>query len=162
MGVLNEKRCKIKDHIILKHNETQITKNFDIKTNEYINIKEYRANGDEAVIMKYNEEKQTVTLWYKGTDDSETEISVKDLYEFYDLSYALTIHKSQGSQYDNIIFLIDDIYYLTKPVIFTGISRAKERCFIISDMPDFIEVQKKEEEKISVFLQEFLETVIEN
>ena len=152
---------KEKDHIILKHNETQTSRIFDKKKNEYISKKEYRANGDEAVIMRYDEEKQTVILWYKDTDDSETEISVKDLYELYDLSYALTIHKSQGSQYDNIIFLIDNIYNLTKPVIFTGISRAKERCFIISDMPDFIEVQKREEEKISVFLQEFLETEIE-
>jgi exodeoxyribonuclease V alpha subunit len=152
---------KENDHIILKHNERQKSKIFDKKSNKYSDKKEYRANGDEAVILKYNEEKQTVTIWYKDTDDSETIISIKDLYELYDLSYALTIHKSQGSQYENIIFLIDNIYNLTKPVIFTGISRAKERCFIISDMTDFIEVQKKEEEKISVFLEEFLETIIE-
>lgn len=167
---------KVKDRIILKSNETQTKKkrrgrgmNVDLDQyvedmDEYISMEVYRANGDEAIILSYDEEKKTVNISYMYDEDGgwETIISIKELYELYDLSYALTVHKSQGSQSENIVLVIDNIYNLSKPVIFTGISRAQKRCFVICNgETDFITIQQKDENKTSLFLKEFIETEFE-
>ena len=135
----------------VKHNESQISK---IRKNNgtYSEEEKFRANGDEATIMNYDEQK--VSLFYEDDGDELTEISIIDLYELYDLSYALTIHKSQGSQYENIVLILDKIYNVTKPALFTAISRAAERCFIFAkDKNEIISLQYKEEtNKVSLFL----------
>ena len=147
---------KVKDRIILKHNETQTSRII----NNDDSIKEegkYRANGDEATIYSYDNSKKIVSLFYEGDGDELTEISVTDLYELYDLSYCLTIHKSQGSQYENIVLILDNSYNMTKNALFTAISRAEKKCFIFArDKNDIISIQYKEESnKISLFLEEF-------
>lgn len=50
------------------------------------------------------------------------------------LGYAITIHKSQGSQFDNVILGIDMSSYslLTRELLYTGITRAKKKCFLIA------------------------------
>jgi ATP-dependent exoDNAse (exonuclease V) alpha subunit len=162
---------KIGDHIILKTNEIQTSKRkirvWDRETEVYVEEYEYtdvyRANGDEAVILSQDEEKKTVNIFYKyNDDDGETTLQVNELYNSYDLSYALSVHKSQGSQCQNIVFMMDNTYNLNRPVIFTAISRAQEQCFVIcNDEIDFVSVQRNQEEKVSLFLQEFIETEFE-
>lgn len=49
--------------------------------------------------------------------------------------YAISIHKSQGSEY-KIVYIICDIqhsFMLQKQILYTAVSRSKERCFIVGD-----------------------------
>ena len=50
-----------------------------------------------------------------------------------ELGYAVTVHKMQGSEFDNVIFGIDFSAYslLTKELVYTGITRAKKKCELI-------------------------------
>lgn len=52
-----------------------------------------------------------------------------------DLAYAITTHKSQGSEYDYIIYYITRsmIYTLNRANLYTAITRAKKKCIIICD-----------------------------
>ena len=45
-----------------------------------------------------------------------------------DLAYAITIHKSQGSEFDNVLIVFGDTHahFLTKELVYTGITRAKK------------------------------------
>jgi len=74
------------------------------------------------------------------------------------LAYCLTVHKSQGSQYDNVIIFIDKNQSIwDKTALYTAISRAKSRCFIVSSCADFIKTQnnnKRVSDKISLLLKE--------
>jgi len=71
------------------------------------------------------------------------------------LNYCVTVHKSQGSQYPNVIYLIEpSCSIIEKKAIYTAISRAKERCIVISNETDFINSQKKIDNKVSLFMED--------
>lgn len=50
-------------------------------------------------------------------------------------AYALTVHKSQGSQYRKVIMAIlaRDAFQLDRSLIYTGVTRAKAECVIVGD-----------------------------
>ncbi|MDN3504539.1 MAG: exodeoxyribonuclease V subunit alpha [Rhabdochlamydiaceae bacterium] len=49
-----------------------------------------------------------------------------ELIESFDLSYAMTIHKSQGSEYENVsIILSNDLSNFGKEALYTGITRCR-------------------------------------
>ncbi|MBY4678196.1 exodeoxyribonuclease V subunit alpha [Marinobacterium arenosum] len=49
--------------------------------------------------------------------------------------YAMTIHKSQGSEFDRVLMVLpsDDTPVLTRELVYTGITRAKQRCELYSN-----------------------------
>lgn len=52
-----------------------------------------------------------------------------------DLAYVLTTHKTQGSEYDNIVYLVDKgLYYLSnRRNFYTAVTRARKSAHIIAD-----------------------------
>lgn len=52
-----------------------------------------------------------------------------------DLAYALTVHKSQGSEYKNIIYVINSsiFFMLSRENMYTAITRARESATLICD-----------------------------
>jgi len=126
-----------------------------IRTENDYTSKQMRANGEEATIEEFDG--KHITILYSGDDKSEP-IGIDELYENFMLNYCVTIHKSQGSQYDNVIFFIEpDQTIIDKKSMYTAISRAKQRCIIISKEFDFINLQKKGKKlnmKNSLFMEE--------
>lgn len=59
----------------------------------------------------------------------------------WDLAYALTTHKSQGSQYRKVFFvcLNRDLYsgLLTRSMLYTAVTRAKAECHVIGEYSAF-------------------------
>ena len=57
------------------------------------------------------------------------------LVEQIEHSYAVTIHKAQGSEYDVVIMCIPRAapVLLTRNLLYTGITRAKELLIVIGD-----------------------------
>ena len=53
----------------------------------------------------------------------------------YETAFAITIHKSQGSEYERVLVVLPDreMPILTREMIYTGITRAKSRVVILSD-----------------------------
>lgn len=53
----------------------------------------------------------------------------------WDLGYALSVHKSQGSEWPVVIYMVDDYpgakMVCSREHIYTGISRAKQKCILI-------------------------------
>ncbi len=53
----------------------------------------------------------------------------------YELAYGITVHKSQGSEFGCVLFVIPDgvnAHLLTKEIVYTGITRAKKLAIIFS------------------------------
>jgi len=127
-----------------------------IRTENDYTSKQMRANGEQAEIKDFDG--IIVTIEYIGGAndmDKRDEISVDDLYENFVLNYCVTVHKSQGSQYPNVIYLIEpSCSIIEKKAIYTAISRAKERCIVISNETDFINSQKKIDNKVSLFMED--------
>lgn len=73
--------------------------------------------------------------------DGEREVLIpKSQIKDWQLAYALTVHKSQGSQYQKVFFVVarrDAITLLNRPMVYTAVTRAKRECHIIGDTQTF-------------------------
>ena len=110
-----------------------------------------RANGEPAIIQRM--QNGNVVIKYIE-DNKEVLTDIETLYNEFMLSYALTVHKSQGSQYDNVIIFIDKNQTVwNKMALYTAISRSKMRCIIIGKMEDFLKIQRNiSSDKVSNFM----------
>lgn len=81
-------------------------------------------NGDIGVIERIDTAESTVVIRF---DDREAEYSFDMLCDL-ELAYAMTVHKSQGSEYRAVILATHrgSPYLLTRSVLYTAITRAKE------------------------------------
>ncbi len=64
----------------------------------------------------------------------------KEMKKHLQLAYALTVHKSQGSQYRRVIFIAlerDSFALLDRSLIYTAVTRAKEHCIVIGQTNAF-------------------------
>jgi exodeoxyribonuclease V alpha subunit len=88
-------------------------------------------NGDSGVILRGNDGR------YYGLFrrvEGFIFLPVETLPPF-ELSYAITVHKSQGSEYRHVLIIISDGVnenLLTREILYTGITRAKKLAVIYS------------------------------
>lgn len=73
------------------------------------------------------------------------EYNKKNINEI-ELAYALTIHKSQGSEFDTVIIPIHNSleYMLNKNLLYTAFTRAKKKLILIGDKSTLEETRHKE------------------
>jgi exodeoxyribonuclease V alpha subunit len=87
-------------------------------------------NGDQGVITGIDSEQKSiyVTLW----DGREILYPSDALYQL-DLAYALTIHRSQGSEVPAVVLALHDSHHimLERQLIYTGITRAKQLLIVV-------------------------------
>lgn len=129
--------------------------------NDYKNEALY-ANGDIGIIQKDIED-NSIQIKYLETNLIQN-ISKDELYEDFQLAYCLTIHKVQGSQYDNIVLIMADNHnfswnnHTAKKLLYTAISRAKKNCIILGNPELFLNAQKQTDiVEITYFLKRFNE-----
>ena len=71
----------------------------------------------------------------------------------WDLAYALTTHKSQGSQYRKVFFVCltrDTATLLDRPMIYTAVTRARQECHVMGEVRAFHAAIGKLEDKRTV------------
>ena len=103
------------------------------------------VNGDFfKLISIQGGDKEKFTL--RKCDSYYNEILTIDndeMFDNYQLGYCCTVHKTQGSQYENIIIVIDEkhLYQWSKHdainLLYTAISRAQKRCIILGNKKVF-------------------------
>ncbi|MCK5834645.1 MAG: exodeoxyribonuclease V subunit alpha, partial [Lentisphaeria bacterium] len=93
------------------------------------NLKIY--NGDIGVILKDKE--NTSQAYFLSEGDGIKQISPAYLPD-HQTAFATTIHKSQGSEFNTVLMVLPDqeSRLLTKEIIYTGITRAKENITVWS------------------------------
>jgi exodeoxyribonuclease V alpha subunit len=86
-------------------------------------------NGDLGAIAAINTEEQDVTVQFAGRSVS---YDYADLNEIA-LAWAVTIHKSQGSEYPVVILPIYMQHYLmlSRNLIYTGLTRARKLAILV-------------------------------
>ena len=92
------------------------------------------SNGDIGYITSITSEDSDSMLTVDFGDGRVAEYDKSDL-ELLDLAYASTIHKSQGSEYKSVIINLQCAHavMLVRPLIYTAITRAKERVIIVGE-----------------------------
>ena len=95
-------------------------------------------NGDIGII-KYIEVTDKKTLIHIDFDNNLVKYTPKDLNKIKH-AYIISIHKSQGSEFDIVVMPISMAYkrMLYKKLIYTGITRAKKKLIMIGSKEAFI------------------------
>ena len=107
------------------------------------------VNGDIGKILKINSRKNILCKF------GDKEVNLKGLdVEAIDLAYAQTIHKSQGSEYQDVILVVDKRHskLLFRELVYTGVTRAKDRCICLCDAKEIFNksIDKKAEKRNSL------------
>ena len=107
------------------------------------------SNGDIGMITSITQTQNDVTVHVDFGDGRVKEYDSADL-EMLDHGYATTIHKSQGSEYKSVIINIQCAHsiMLTRPLIYTAITRGKDRVILVGERRALcIAIKKTDTEK---------------
>jgi len=114
-------------------------------------------NGDTGKILDINREEESIEVFYGDRTISYDFSEADELI----LAYAISIHKSQGSEYTAVIIPIFTNHFalLQRNLLYTAITRAKKFCILIGQ-PKAIAIAIKNNKGIKrkTFLQEYLTT----
>jgi len=85
-------------------------------------------NGDIGFAMAGKKHRGELRVFFPGAEASLRSFPPLRLPE-HETAYAMTVHKSQGSEFDEVLFITPDrdAQVMTRELIYTAITRAKER-----------------------------------
>ena len=102
-------------------------------------------NGDMGIITEINDYTEKITVLFDETREVQYPYASLDELE---LAYAITIHKSQGSEYPAVIMPLVTGYQqlMTRNLLYTGITRAKSCVCIVGREDTFQGMIKNEDQ----------------
>ena len=112
-------------------------------------------NGDSGFIQKINKELKIVTVIFRK---QVVDYDFSELDELM-LAYAVTVHKSQGSEYPIVVMPLTKAHYMMmkRNLIYTGITRAKSLCILIGQKQTlYMGINNVDTTKRNTYLKEFL------
>jgi exodeoxyribonuclease V alpha subunit len=88
-------------------------------------------NGDVGVLLPDTEAKENpkqLWAWFVGKENTLRRFAPARLPQ-HEAAYAMTVHKSQGSEFDRVLFILPDrdAPVLTRELIYTGLTRARSQ-----------------------------------
>lgn len=88
-------------------------------------------NGDVGILLPDLEAKENpeqLWAWFIGKENTLRRFAPARLPQ-HEAAYAMTVHKSQGSEFDRVLFILpdEDTPVLTRELIYTGLTRARSR-----------------------------------
>ena len=90
-------------------------------------------NGDVGIIRKEKTNNGEVLFAFFETSDGETKKIQAGYLNNYESVFAMTIHKSQGSEFDNVVVLLPEKQggkLLTRELLYTGVTRARKKVLL--------------------------------
>lgn len=107
----------------------QIRNNYDLTWDEDGKERFGIYNGDIGVIGKIYDRQSYMMVSFDGREVKY----VFDLLEDLELAYAITVHKSQGSEYPFVVMPVTDFppMLMTRNLLYTAVTRAKTMAVLI-------------------------------
>ena len=104
-----------------------------IKRNDY-NLRLF--NGDIGIVLPVPGAGADLRVFFPGSEGRFRAFHPLRLPD-HETVYAMTIHKSQGSEFDHVLLVLPDrdAPVLTRELIYTGITRAKKKASLWGSLP---------------------------
>lgn len=90
-------------------------------------------NGDVGIIRK--DDKAVFKAWFESVDGSVKQV-LPGFISAYETVFAMTIHKSQGSEFTSVAVVLpndENLAILTRELLYTGITRGKKEVVIFGN-----------------------------
>lgn len=131
-----DKKEKKQRNLILREGDKvmQTKNNYSIKWTAYQGGETHEGegvfNGDMGFIQSIAEDGRSLTVIF---DDDKRVIYDSESMEELELAYAITIHKSQGSEFKVVIIpsFMGSPFLMNRNLLYTGITRAKELVTVV-------------------------------
>jgi exodeoxyribonuclease V alpha subunit len=98
-------------------------------------------NGHLGLVLDIDTENEMFSVMYPEPDGDNTVAlySFDDYHNIIDLGYALTIHKTQGNQFDYVFIPMINSFYimLNNKLMYTAITRAKKKVILEGQYASF-------------------------
>lgn len=132
---LNKEKLFIKtnDRIYKLHDKVmQVRNNYDLRAQNYVTNDDGVYNGDIGIITNIDTDEESLEVQF---DDGKIVKYKKEDIKDLDLSYAITVHKSQGSEFKCVIIPMMQVapMLLTRNLFYTGVTRAKGLVILLGD-----------------------------
>ena len=124
---------RTKDKVLHIKNINMEVKSLDEDGQEEVD--EVRILNGMIGIIEYIDLSDKNIIVYYPNDDIYVDYSFKEANELLELAYAITIHKSQGMEYENLVFPLTFSHYnmLSRELIYTAITRAKKMLYLVGE-----------------------------
>jgi len=115
-------------------------------------------NGDVGVILCDSSHQQMLRAFF-STSDGELRTFLPTRLPTHETVYAMTIHKSQGSEFDNVLIVLPQqcSRLLSRELLYTGITRAKQSVELWASEPVLRKVLDQQIQRKSGLYQAFKE-----
>jgi exodeoxyribonuclease V alpha subunit len=127
MGI-DSKDQFVKGDIVIMKNNTQYFKNGDYAKIININNKGYELQFYEKYEKNYSQKKSLINNIELLENGNLLLTKYSDLFIS---SYAITVHKSQGLGFNDVITIYEDNYFISKELNYTAFSRAKDNIYLL-------------------------------
>jgi len=105
-------------------------------------------NGEEGIVTQVSKFKPVIIVKFNNGEEVEIPTFVPEIIQDFDsnskeealstkllkMSWAITIHKSQGSEWSKVIYVAQNTgksSFVNRNLVYTGISRAKENLYVV-------------------------------
>ncbi|MBA1438642.1 MAG: AAA family ATPase [Epsilonproteobacteria bacterium] len=150
----NPKKCfkkgnvefRLMDKVVHTKNENMTSWSAEGFKNGEESVQRRVFNGMSGLLFKIEEEDEQLFVYYPN-EDIVVQYDYDEAKNYLMLSYALTIHKVQGMEYDIVVLPMSFSHYImhNTKLIYTAITRAKHRCVVIGESGAFESACKRVE-----------------
>ncbi len=136
---------KITDKVIHIKNENMRSQTMSMYKSGSSDFIEKRVfNGQLGLIIKLDFDENKCIVLYPN-DDMVVFYDFDTISSLLSLAYCLTIHKTQGMEYENALIPMSFSHYImhNTKLLYTAITRAKRMCFIVGEEEAFVSACKK-------------------
>lgn len=137
----------ILDHLIpKKENDKEISRGgwrfregcrvIQLRNNNELGV----VNGQIGTIESIDMDTKTAIVDFDGEKLEYT----SDMFDDLALGYAITVHKSQGSEWKYVIEVVSKTHCMnTRPLVYTAVTRAKKALIIVGDIETLLEAPER-------------------
>ena len=130
---------KLRDKVIHVKNENMKAQSMSMYKSGSSDFLQKRVfNGQLGLIIKLDFEESLCIILYPS-DDMVVFYRFDEMDSLLSLAYCLTIHKTQGMEYENSLIPMTFSHYImhNTKLLYTAITRAKKMCYIVGEEDAF-------------------------
>jgi hypothetical protein len=156
---------KVKDKGVAKIADLDEHGMTEEELNQYLDNISKSDQSEE--VMNQASHIMNVRLLYETMPDGadQVELSTRGEYGECEFGYAISIHKSQGSEWRKVFLILHNSHHqLNREMLYTAVTRASQQLFIIAEPDSFTKAVSRQripgdtlEEKKKWFLQKMME-----